>query len=54
MPLKIGQAQGLGVQFRMFAMRFLDTYQQLALWSLENGVLRWPLKPKFHAARFPS
>lgn len=28
--------------------RFLDTYQQLALWSLERGIFRWPFKPKFH------
>ena len=28
--------------------RFLDTYQQLALWTAQRSILRWPFKPKFH------
>ena len=34
-------------------IRFLDTYEQLSLWSLHHNILRWPFKPKFHATLLP-
>lgn len=42
----------VGIVFEGVQSRFLDVYQQLASFCVANSILRWPFKPKFHAAWF--